>query len=367
MSSSVLTDSLGLLLRRAEDGEEAAPACETGNGFDGSIGLRVSALFVILITSSFGAVFPVVARSTSRFTIPAGAFFFVKYFGSGVIIATAFIHLLTPANEALTNPCLTGTITEYPWAQGIALMSVFTLFFVELLAMRYATFANFAPKAGMGPAGFSASSTSVGKAPPAANPGSQPGQSHEMEPHLSHVVDHADPESSRDQSNSESYAAQVTSLFILEFGVIFHSVFIGLTLAVAGSEFKTLYVVLVFHQMFEGLGLGARLATVPWPQSKHLTPYIMGIAYGLSTPTAIAIGLGFRESYSAEGATTLIANGIFDALSAGILLYTGLVELMAHEFLFSHSLRDASTATVLSAFGIMVLGAALMSLLGKWA
>jgi len=54
MSSSVLTDSLGLLLRRAEEGEEAAPACETGNGYDGSIGLRVSALFVILITSSFG-------------------------------------------------------------------------------------------------------------------------------------------------------------------------------------------------------------------------------------------------------------------------------------------------------------------------
>jgi len=271
--------------------------------------------------------------------------------------ATDVHQLLTPANEALTNPCLTGTITEYPWAQGIALMSVFTLFFVELLAMRYATFAKFAPKAGMGPAGFSASSTSVGKAPPAANPGSQPDQSHEMEPHLSHVLDHADPESSRDQNNSESYAAQVTSLFILEFGVIFHSVFIGLTLAVAGSEFKTLYVVLVFHQMFEGLGLGARLATVPWPQPKHLTPYIMGIAYGLSTPIAIAIGLGFRESYSAEAATTLVANGVFDALSAGILLYTGLVELMAHEFLFSHSLRDASTTTVLSAFGIMVLGA----------
>ena len=223
--------------------------------------------------------------------------------------------------------------------------------------MRYATFAKFAPKAGMGPAGFIASSPPAGKALPVANPGSQHGQSHEMEPHLSHVLDHGDPESSSNKCNSEPYAAQVTSLFILEFGVIFHSVFIGLTLAVAGSEFKTLYVVLVFHQIFEGLGLGARLATVPWPHSKHLTPYMMATAYGLSTPTAIAIGLGFRESYPAEGATTLVVNGVFDALSAGILLYTGLVELMAHEFLFSHSLRDASTATVLSAFGIMVLGA----------
>ena len=45
------------------------------------------------------------------------------------------------------------------------------------------------------------------------------------------------------------------------------------------------------------------------------------------------------------------------ATSAGILLYSGLVELMAHEFLFSHSLRDAKTSTVFLAFGWMVLGA----------
>lgn len=41
----------------------------------------------------------------------------------------------------------------------------------------------------------------------------------------------------------------MTAIFILEFGVIFHSIFIGLTLAVAGDEFITLYVVLVFHQV----------------------------------------------------------------------------------------------------------------------
>ena len=35
--------------------EEAVPvACESGNEFDGRIGVRVSAIFVILITSSLG-------------------------------------------------------------------------------------------------------------------------------------------------------------------------------------------------------------------------------------------------------------------------------------------------------------------------
>ena len=38
---------------------------------------------------------------------------FAKYFGSGVIIATAFIHLLSPALDELGSSCLTGTWTEY--------------------------------------------------------------------------------------------------------------------------------------------------------------------------------------------------------------------------------------------------------------
>ncbi|OGE47237.1 hypothetical protein PENARI_c053G00181 [Penicillium arizonense] len=45
----------------------------------------------------------------------------------------------------------------------------------------------------------------------------------------------------------EVYMAQLTSIFILEFGIVFHSVFIGLTLAVSGEEFTILYIVIVFQ------------------------------------------------------------------------------------------------------------------------
>jgi zinc transporter 1/2/3 len=165
----------------------------------------------------------------------------------------------------------------------------------------------------------------------------------------------------------EDYAAQMTALFILEFGVIFHSIFIGLTLAVSGDEFTTLYVVLVFHQSFEGLGLGTRLAAVQWPKSKRWSPYLLGAGYAISTPIAIAIGLGVRQSFAPGSQTTLIANGVFDSISAGILIYTGLVELMAHEFMFSTYMQRANIKTVLTAFFVMCLGAGLMALLGKWA
>ena len=175
--------------------------------------------------------------------------------------------------------------------------------------------------------------------------------------HLSHQRTHIDPDSSDRGHGVEDYAAQLTAIFILEFGVIFHSIFIGLTLAVSGEEFKTLYVVLVFHQTFEGLGLGSRLAAAPWPPNKRWTPYILGVGYGISTPIAIAIGLAVRDTYAPGSAASLIANGVFDSISAGILIYTGLVELMAHEFMFSEVMRKAKLSVVLGAFGYMCLGA----------
>lgn len=65
----------------------------------------------------------------------------------------------------------------------------------------------------------------------------------------------------------DSPLTQIVGVAILEFGVVLHSVFVGLTLAV-DPNFKVLFVVLVFHQTFEGLGVGSRLACkTPSPTS----------------------------------------------------------------------------------------------------
>lgn len=50
----------------------------------------------------------------------------------------SIIHLLAPASEALRSPCLDpdSRIPQYPWPEGICLMSIFAMFFVELLAIR---------------------------------------------------------------------------------------------------------------------------------------------------------------------------------------------------------------------------------------
>jgi zinc transporter 1/2/3 len=158
-----------------------------------------------------------------------------------------------------------------------------------------------------------------------------------------------------------SFRQQISAFLILEFGVIFHSVIIGLTLGTAGDEFATLYPVIVFHQTFEGLGIGARLSAIPIPRSFSWLPWFLCAAYGLTTPIAIAIGLGLRYTYNGNSFTANIVSGVLDSISAGILVYTGLVELLARDFLFnSKRMNDSSRSCTL-------LGAALMAMLGKWA
>jgi zinc transporter 1/2/3 len=168
------------------------------------------------------------------------------------------------------------------------------------------------------------------------------------------------------EAEERSFRQQIVAFLILEFGVIFHSVIIGLNLGTTGSDFSTLYPVLVFHQSFEGLGIGARMSAIPFPKRYSWLPWFLCSGYGLTTPLAIAIGLGLRTTYNAGSFTANVISGVLDATSAGILIYTGLVELLARDFLFNAELtRDRARLTFM--VGSVFLGAMLMALLGKWA
>ena len=63
------------------------------------------------------------------------------------------------------------------------------------------------------------------------------------------------------------------------------------------------------------------------PPSYNWVPVAGGVLYGLTTPIGIAAGLGVRSTYNPGTATASIVSGVLDSLSAGILLYTGLVEV----------------------------------------
>ncbi|PVG03834.1 ZIP-like iron-zinc transporter [Serendipita vermifera] len=374
--------------------------------------LRVAAIFIILASSAIGAFFPLIAKQSMR--LPTSVYEFAKYFGSGVIIATAFIHLLTPGFEALGNPCLSEAWHNYPWPAAISMTSVFFIFFIELLAFRWGTARLKRLNGGgmrydphghaHGPEGLHAahgpepeqqqeqhvvgdvkvrpSTSAHGHAPlkqtvSASTGDLEANQHHHHHSHTGNILD-------------DHPLAQILSVLILEFGIIFHSFITGITLAVS-ADVIALLIVLTFHQLFEGLGLGTRLAHLtlftsqltpdhdhdhdgepkePTDKKRSLYsyfPWFGALAFALTTPLGIAVGLGLRNAYDPESTTESIVSGIFDSFSSGILLYAGLVELLAHEFLFSKTMRERPAGEVAYAGACVLLGAGLMALLGRWA
>src|SRR5687767_9800579 len=71
------------------------------NGYNGHLGARISSIFVIGFVATVFTYFPVIAVKKPSWKIPHGIYTFARFFGSGVIVATAFIHLLDPAYKRI--------------------------------------------------------------------------------------------------------------------------------------------------------------------------------------------------------------------------------------------------------------------------
>lgn len=343
-----------------------------GNDYSKYLGARISSIFVIMFVSTFFTIFPLLATRFKKLRIPLYGYLFARYFGTGVIVATAFIHLMDPAyGEIGPNTCvgMTGNWAVYSWPPAIMLCSVFFIFLIDVVSAVYVERKYDIVdlhKVDVEDIIISSPRREEGNAAAA-----EVRQIHE--PHGSDSEKQKNEVDSLCESITEteaeiSFQMQFSAFLILEFGIIFHSVMIGLNLgAVDGGEFKTLYIVLVFHQSFEGLGIGARLSAIPWPADKpKYIPWLCCIAYGLVTPVSIAIGLGVRKTYDSNSYNANIVLGVLDAISAGILMYTGLVELLARDFIFDP--KRSKDLTRLSFMVVTTLvGAGIMALLGKWA
>ncbi|KAF7908216.1 uncharacterized protein EAF01_003971 [Botrytis porri] len=357
------------------------------NEYNGKLGARVSALFVILIVSSAATFFPVIAARVSWVKINIYVYLFARYFGAGVIIATAFIHLLDPAyGEIGSATCvgMTGGWAEYSWVPAIVLLSVFSIFLMDFAAEQYVdrkygyahgpsiedVVTNQHGNNATRRATLTHNQLHSGDQDP--NLFDNIAQAQELKDHsptsnsFSNEKDVENIASSSEMAEERSFRQQICAFLILEFGVIFHSVIIGLNLGTAGDEFATLYPVLVFHQSFEGLGIGARMSAIPFPKRFSWLPWVLCAGYGLTTPIAIAIGLGLRTTYNSGSFTANVVSGVLDSISAGILIYTGLVELLARDFLFNPDLtHDKKRLTFMIC--CVILGTFVMALLGKWA
>ena len=121
---------------------------------------------------------------------------------------------------------------------------------------------------------------------------------------------------------------------------------------------------ILFHQMFEGIALGARLSSMK--NSRLIIQLVMALAFALVTPVGMAIGLGVLNSFNGNARGTIVAMGTLDALSAGILLWSGIVDMWSRDWMFGELSGSGAVKTTV-AMAALVAGMALMGLLGKWA
>lgn len=86
-----------------------------------------------------------------------------------------------------------------------------------------------------------------------------------------------------------------------------------MTVSITIDGFVILLIAILFHQMFEGLGLGSRIAAVPYPKGS-IKPWLLVFAFGTTAPIGQAIGLITRSSYDPNSAFGLIIVGVFNAM-----------------------------------------------------
>lgn len=422
--------------------------------------LHVGALFMVLAASIFGCGFPVVAKKVKWLKVPQKVFFACKHFGTGVLIATAFVHLLPTAFLSLSNPCLPDLFTDdYPAMPGVIMMgSMFALFVVEMWIN-----SKLGGHSHGGVMGFEAHDdhahshgpmvvAAAPPRPPRYNASSFEADDIEFEKKMAQqmyeeeakINPFSDPVSRRQNNNNNNFSeppymadsempawfvvfyeqyvrqrlemmnmirasergqaenamlsppagqsgnkqavVQATpfmdeegqyvdpavyrkmslNITMLEGGILFHSIFVGITISLTIDGFIILVIAILFHQMFEGLGLGSRIAAVPYPKNS-VRPWLLVVAFGTTAPIGQAIGLFVRDSYDPESASGLITVGIFNAISSGLLIYAALVDLLAEDFLSEEAQKVLTKSLRIQAFSWVMLGAAAMSVVGAFA
>ena len=275
------------------------PQCGSGEPDNYNTGLQIFGLFLILFLSAFSCSFPVAVKRFSWIPVPRTLLFICRHLGTGVIVATSFVHLVPEAFANLHDPCLPKFWTEkFSAMPGLIIM--LGMLVVSGLEMVMA-------------------SRKLGH--------THQSEFTELENRASNVDSGV--EIAQSARNDEDVEQQMAGreektdnerLFLqcalLEAGILFHSIFIGMAIAFnSGSAFVVLLVAISFHQVFEGLALGSRIAAINKFSARSPKPWLMAVAYGITAPLGQAIGLAVHGTFDLQSQAGLLMVGIANAFS----------------------------------------------------
>ncbi|CAO3655457.1 unnamed protein product [Mucor hiemalis] len=348
-------------------------SCEVEPMLDYNLPMRIGSVFIIMVTSAVGIFAPIILYrikphtdgSVRDWILTAG-----KFFGTGVIIATAFIHMLPEALERFGSECLSEGWHSYHAFGGLfCMLASFALQIIELAAL--SNLDAIAKRNADAAAAAHSTRTLNNSAEELADGKLGEKSGHEINQHQ-HTSEHEHNHTGINEDghvHSAGFLENDQSLrhigtLILEFGIVMHSIIIGITLGTTdSSSFNTLFIALIFHQFFEGIALGTRINDLQYKTWKK--PIIMGVIFICMTPIGVAIGIGIRSTVNPPA--SILAQAILDSLSAGILLYNAYVSLMSIEINHNTGFRQSSLIRKIYCFMCMYIGAGLMAVLGAWA
>ncbi|KAL6839370.1 hypothetical protein ACP4OV_030640 [Aristida adscensionis] len=390
MAASVSTASCSAGGEEEEDCRDEAAALQ----------LKMVAVAAILAAGAAGVAIQLAGRwrggraAAAASTTSGGAFVLAKAFAAGVILATGFVHMLHDAEEALSDPCLPAVPwRRFPFPGFVAMLAALGTLVVDFVGThmyehkhRREEEGGAAAAAAYANAGDQETAALLEDGALVARAGhgdAGDGGGHKDAMHIvgmrahvaSHRHSHAHGHGPCDggavfdghghrHDEEPSQARHVVVSQILELGIVSHSVIIGLSLGVSQSPctIKPLVAALSFHQFFEGFALGGCISEA---QFKNFSALLMAFFFAITTPAGITIGAAIASFYNPNSPRALVIEGILDSMSAGILIYMALVDLIAADFLSKR--MSCNTRLQVGSYIALFLGSIAMASLAIWA
>ncbi|XP_028761870.1 fe(2+) transport protein 1-like [Neltuma alba] len=305
---------------------------------------KLIAICSILIASMIGVCLPIFSRFVPALKPDRNLFLLVKAFASGVILATGYMHVLPDSFDDLRSECLPeNPWHRFPFTTFVAMLAAIFTLMVDSFSIGY-----FKKKM----SNKASESENVG--------GNKANESEEFD--IGHG--HCGKETLKIIEGQEQLLKYRVVAQVLELGIVVHSVVIGLSMGASENPctIRPLIAALCFHQLFEGMGLGGCILQAEYG---YKIKGILVFFFSVTTPFGIALGIGLSNVYSDTSPTSLIVEGILNAVSAGLLNYMALVELLASDFM-GPKLQQNMKLQICSYIAVL-LGAGGMSLMAKWA
>uniref|UniRef100_A0ACD5TL75 Uncharacterized protein n=1 Tax=Avena sativa TaxID=4498 RepID=A0ACD5TL75_AVESA len=350
--------------------------------------LKTGSLLAILIASAVGVCLPVaLTRAFKGRDGYARGLLLVKCYAAGVILSTSLVHVLPDAYAALADCAVASQRPwrDFPFAGLLCLIGALLALLVDLSASSHLEAHGHVVQH---------QEEEEEQTPYAPIPTTKKAPVFELAGEMSprkgaFLLDDEDPAPRADRNGGDMDRDDV-ALFgrarlvrsdepeearkkqkmvskVLEIGIVFHSVIIGVTLGMSQDvcAIRPLVVALSFHQVFEGMGLGGCIAQAGFGMA---TVGYMCLMFSVTTPLGILLGMAVfhMTGYDDSSPNALIIEGLLGSLSAGILVYMALVDLISLDF-FHNKMMTSSLKLKKASYIALVLGSASMSILALWA